>query len=285
MTTLHKPFLIATLATITSLTTFAQTNSLAAKEARLAKLYSKMLSFHHVDYDSLEVYSEKFAKEFVRFINSNPGTLNHPFKILDKDSSFLQIQTSRDGKFRIYGWDTQTGGTMRYFRNIYQWKGNEKVLTKYESGGEDDNASICYEMYTVMISNKAHYLAIKNSIGSTRDRGVSISAYRIDGDKLNDEVKVFKTKNETLNTIDAYIDLGTVAEDYKNEPVISYDARQKIVYIPFVNGKDNVLTNKYLMYKLKGRYFEYIGTTTTSKSGGPPQLSANGIDHIQGKNI
>jgi len=242
----------------------AQNKKLAAQEDKLAKLYSRLMSFIHAPNDSVEVYSEKFEKELKDFLQRNPGTLNYLFKKLDRDSGFCSIQTSADGKFRIYSWDTWTGGSLHYYKEVYQWRGANNVflrVPRYE-GGTDGDGLICSNMFTVIINKKAYYLAVKNSVTSNSDRGYSISAYRIDGDKLLDSVKLFKTKTEMLNTIDVSVDLSKIVEPYeRDDEFISYDPRLKIVYIPFVNEK-NELTNKNLLYQLKGRYFEYIGIET-----------------------
>jgi thiamine pyrophosphokinase len=150
------------------------------------------------------------------------------------------------------------GGSMRIYKEFYQWKGNGKVFVKTPKYMEDSEGCVCYDMYTVFIRNRAYYLASKLSVASGSERVYTISAYRIDGDKLLDSVKLFKTKTESLNTIDVYVDLSKVVEPIDREEFISYDPGLKIISIPLVNEKDE-LTNKNLLYQLKGRYFEYIG--------------------------
>jgi hypothetical protein len=255
----RSSFLLFILAICASTNSFSQNKDLAAQEDKLAKIYSKMLSFHHVNGDSVDFYSLKFEKEIKAFVKKNPGTLNYRFKKLDEDSGFCSIQTSADRKFRIYSWNTWMGGSMHIYKEFYQWKGNDKVFVKTPQYMESsDEGCICYDLYTVFIKNRMYYLASKLSVASGSNRGYSISAYRIDGDKLLDSVKLFKTKTEMLNTIDVYVDLSKVVEPNVREEFISYDPRLKIVYIPLVNEKDE-LTNKNLLYQLKGRYFEYIG--------------------------
>lgn len=260
---MNKIFLFVFILTILAhVNTFSQDKKFAAQEDKLANLYSKMASFYNVDLDSLELYSKKFEKDFKCFIKSNPGTMKYDFKKLSKDENICQIQTSTDGNFRIYNWDTENPGPVHYFRSIYQWKGNGRVFTNITNDEKDvDGGDACSGMVTVMIGNKAHYLVIKNAEGSGRVRGESISAYRIEGEKLLDTVKVFKTKTETLNSIIVNIDHYNVVDDYNQNEGITYDEKLKIVSIPLVNDKQ-VLTNNYLLYQLKGRYFEYIGAET-----------------------
>lgn len=246
---------------LTNTNTFSQYKKLAAQEDKLVQLYAKVASFHNVDFDSLELYSKKFERDFKRFIKSNPGTMQYDFKKLSKEENFCEIQTSGDGNFRIYSWDTETGGTQRVFKSICQWKGNGKVFTDIgDVEGDSREDDLCTNLYTVMIGNKPYYLAIKVSVGSSRDHGETISAYRIEGERLLDTVTVFKTKTETLNSIIVNSDHFNVVDDYNRNEGITYDEQQKIVYIPLVNDK-GALTNTYLRYQLNGRYFEYIGTT------------------------
>lgn len=242
---------------------FSQNKELAAQEDKLATIYSKMLS----NRDSVDFYSLKFEKELKAFVQKNPGTLNYRFKQLAEDSGFCSIKTSADSKFRIYSWNTWMGGSMRIYKEFYQWKGNGKVLVKtpqYMDGG--DEGCSCYDLHTVLIKNQVYYLASKLTVASGRDRAYYISAYRIDGDKLLDSVKLFKTKTELLNTIDVGVDLGNIVEPYeRDDEFISYDPKTKIVYVPLVNDK-NELTSKNLLYQLKGRYFEYIGVEPDKRS-------------------
>lgn len=146
------------------------------------------------------------------------------------------------------------GGSMRIYKELYQWKGNDKVFVKtpkYMDG--NDEGCLCYDMYTVLIKDQTYYLAGKLTVASGRDRAYSISAYRIDGEKLLDSVKRFKTKTELLNTIDVVVDLGNIIEPYeRDDEFISYDPKTKIVYVPLINGKSQ-LTSKDLLYQLKGR--------------------------------
>ena len=262
MTTFRK--IICLLFVLTFLTcdkAFTQTNVIALQENKLTELYSKLTSFIQKDNDSVGLYSERFKKEFTSFIKNNPATLNYPFKKI-VDSNFCDIKTSGDGNFRIYSWDTWTGGTMHIFKEIYQWKSNGKIFTKVPTDKNGDAGSFCSKIFTVNINNKPYYLAVTNAIFSTKDAMQSISAYTIDGNKLVDTVKLFKTKTKKLNSIHVEFDFFSVV-DRPGRPLelITYDHKQKIIYIPVVDGKEQV-TKKNILYQLKDRYFEFIGIET-----------------------
>lgn len=237
---------------------FTQSQYVASHESQFSKLYSRLFSFIQIDYDSTTFYSEKFDKEFTNFIKSNPETLSYPFDKL-VDSNFCQIKTSSDGNFRMYSWDTWTGGTMHFFKEIYQWKDNGKVFTKVPAYGRDEVGSFCSKIFTIDINNKPYYLTVTNSIYSTKDAMQSISAFAINDNELDDTAKVFKTKTKKLNRIDVKFDFFSVV-DRPERPLelITYHDKQKILSIPLVDKRGNI-TKKNIFYQLKDRYFELIG--------------------------
>lgn len=239
----------------------AQTKDMPSQENKFVQLYSKLVSFIQGDYDSISFYSDKFETEFISFIKNNPTSLNHPFKGLI-DRSFCVVKTSSDGNFRIYSWDTWTGGTMHVFKTIYQWKSNGKIFAKVPKYEEGDAGSFCSKIFTVHIKDKPHYLAVTNGIFSTKDAIQSISSYSIEGNELVDTVKLFKTKTKKLNSIDVEFDFFSVV-DRPERPLelITYDEKKKIIYIPVVGDKGQV-TKKNILYQLKDRYFEFIGIET-----------------------
>jgi hypothetical protein len=239
----------------------AQAGNIASQENKFVKLYSNLVSFIQADYDSISFYTDKFEKEFTSFIINNPNTLSYPFKKLI-DSNSCDVITSSDGNFRIYSWDTWTGGTMHIFREIYQWKGNGKVFTYVPKCKEGDAGAFCSKIFTVNINDTPYYLAVTNGIFSTRDAMQSISAYSIEDNKLVDTVKLFKTKTKKINSIVVEFDFFSVV-DRPERPLelIIYDDKQKIIYIPVVGDKGQV-TKKNILYQLKDRYFEYIGIET-----------------------
>lgn len=257
MTTFRR-LIVFVLAMVTCDKVLAQTGDIASQENRFVELYSKLRSSIQADNDSVSFYSDKFEKEFTSFIKQNPATLNYPFKRLD---SFCYVRTSGDGNFRIYSWDTRTGGTMRFFRRIYQWKAGGKVFAKVPGYEEGDAERFCSKIFTVA-ANKTYYLAVDNGIFSTKDAAQSISAYTIEGKKLVDTARVFKTKTKKLNRIDVEFDFFSVV-DRPERPLelITYDDKKKIIYIPVVDGKGQV-TKKNILYELRGSYFEFIGIET-----------------------
>jgi hypothetical protein len=140
----------------------AQAKDFTLQENQLTKLYSDLLQNLHPNPDKAVSHSEKFSSRFTGFIKSNPRALGFPFRKL-VDSNYVQIKTSIDGNFRIYSWDTWTGGTMHDFKTIYQWRANGKVFTKVPGAGKDDPGSFVSQIFTVVIHSRPHYLAVTNA--------------------------------------------------------------------------------------------------------------------------
>ena len=236
---------------------FTQTKEISNIEKNLVKIYDKLTSFEQDNYDSIGFYSNKFDKEFSDLIENTPETIDYPFNELIKNNPHF-VKTSNDGNFRIYSWDTEMGGTMHFFKNIYQWKSNGKVFTQipYDEGG--DARSFCSDIFTIDINKKTYYLAITNAIFSTKDAMQSIAAYTITDNKLDSTVQLFKTKTKELNSINVEFDFFCFV-DRPERPVklITYDDKQKIIRIPVVNKKGKV-TKKNILYQLKNQKFEFI---------------------------
>jgi len=238
---------------------FAQAVSLKEMEDDLLRTYSKLFSFYQNDHDSLEKQSDLFSAIMVDYISKNPSTLDYPFKNL-VDSNACDVVTSDDGLFRIYSWDTWMGGTEHLFQNIFQFGAGGKVYTKLLKHDDGEGSSFYSEIHTVKTGQKIYYLGIGNAIYSTKDAAKSIKVFTIENSSINDSVKLFKTRKELLNEIDVNFDFFSVV-DHPERPVklIKYDAAKKIVYIPVVEEKGWV-TDRFIRYQFKGRYFEHILT-------------------------
>lgn len=236
----------------------ALAGNFAKQELNMAGLYTKLQNSVNSDYyDSTEILSANFTNSFVSLIKSNAGTLTYSFKKL-KEKGFY-IMTSADGNFRVYSWDTWTGGTMHFFKTVYQWRANGNVYTKEVKTDEGDPGGFCSDMFTINVLNKKFYLPVTNGIYSSKDASQSISVFTVIENALVDTVKLFHTKTKQLNLIGISYDFFSVA-DRPERPVklITYDEKLKILYIPVVNDKAEV-TTRNILYRLTNSYFEFIG--------------------------
>lgn len=207
-------------------------------------------------YDSLDVANTKFEKMLLQYTSSNPETLHYDFKTLQKNG--LIITTSEDGKFRIYSWDTWTGGTMHYFKNIFQYEGNKKVYSEAtESETEGDAQSFYHQINDILSQNKKYYLAQNTAILSSGLSYHNIKVFSIDEEKLNHNAKLIKTQSGIKNQLGYEVDL-TASSNRDNEITnydIEYDSKNKIISIPLILNNSKV-TEKKIRYQFKGKYFE-----------------------------
>jgi len=210
------------------------------------------------DFKKLEENPEdatKFRENFYKIINQNPESLNYDFTKL-KEATGIYIATSTDKKFRIYSWDNNSGGTMRFFDQIIQYKGDKKTISNLIVA-EEDAQSFISKIYSVNTTkNETIYLTINNSILSTSLVTQSIFAYKITNGKLNTET-VFKTKKKMLSSIHCEFDFFSVV-DRPERPVELITLKNNILKIPLINEK-GIVTSKNLIYKWNGTNFKYDG--------------------------
>ena len=227
----------------------------------LHNTYLKLLSYRFGDsiqWDSLDKENSIFSNKIIKYTSIYPQTLTFKFDSLSKDN--IDIVSSEDDLLRIYSWDTWMGGTMHYFNNIYQYKSGEKVFSKFCNFDNGGPSCFYSQIFTIKANHKTYYLAINNGIGSTRDAVQSIQIFTIENDSLNDTIKLIKTKNGFVNSIDVDFNFFSVV-DRPERPLklIKYDSERKIIYVPIVY-EDGKVTDRFILYKFTGKYFEHIKT-------------------------
>ena len=231
--------------------------SIEDKDVYFSQLYNQInILSEGNNWEERSKASSRFSDEFKAFITEHKETMEDDFKNLSK---YIHIVTSKDKNLKIYSWDTQEGGTMKFFDRLIQYKTGDKVHTYSVSPEEGDSGAFTIAIHSIEIQNRKYYLVVDYSIGSTKDHAQSVQAYTIDKGKLDDKVKIFKTSKELLNTIHFYFDFFSVV-DRKERPIqlIQYNNKKKSLYIPVVN-EAGIVSNSFLVYTLKGNYLKYTG--------------------------
>lgn len=241
---------------------FAQTKTCGQIEDELHQSYKKILSYRFgtatIEQDSLEAENEIFRNKIGLYTSKFPLTITCSFDSLKKDN--IDIVTTDDKLFRIYSWNTWLGGTMHDFGNVYQYKSAGQVYSKtiYIPEADSDYVPFYSQIFTLKANSKIYYLAVYNGIYSTKDASQSIRVFTINNESLNSTTKLFKTKEGFTNSIEVTFDFFSVV-DRPERPLrlIKYDRNSRTIYIPIVlkNGK---VTERYILYKFTGQYFEYI---------------------------
>jgi hypothetical protein len=202
--------------------------------------------------DSLIQENYIFKTKMLRYTSDHPSTISYPFK--DLQAKGLNIATSADGKLRIYSWNTQLGGTMQHFENVYQFSNGKKARSPKQQKG--DPGAWFSEIFTIATKSGTVYLGYLHATYSTKEAYQGIKLFSIDGSALNDTLSLFKTKTNMRNEVGCNFDFFSVV-DRKERPVklIYFDAKNKILKIPVVTEKGKV-TDKFITYKFTGTYFE-----------------------------
>lgn len=236
---------------------YGQTNSCEKVGKDLTKLYKKIFPFYYGDYDSLSFYSHLFSTKLTAYIKNNPSTIDCKFKSLT-DSNTCSIVTSADNSFRIYSWDTWTGGTMHNYKNLFQFKSEGIVRTLTFDYGEADMGTYFTDVFSLKANGKIYYLGVGGGSESSKYAYEVIRAYSITDSTIDNSVKLIKTESGLQNSILVEYDFFSVV-DRPDRPIklIKYDADKKTIYIPIVweNGK---VTNKFIRYQFTGQYFEKL---------------------------
>ena len=209
-------------------------------------------------YDSIASVNEIFLADLLKYTSANPSTIGYPFKALQKEG--LTIITSADGLFRIYSWNTFMGGSAHNFDIMYQYKYNNKVVSKVPGFVYDEgDAGASYDaIHSVNAGNKTYYLGVCLASFSSKDCYQTIKAFTIENNSLNDSVQIIKTKTGIKNELSFAFNFFLLeGHDERPLKLVYYDKEKKILKIPVVTEEGKV-TSKFISYKFTGKYFEKI---------------------------
>ena len=262
-----KIFITAILLLAAALPALAQTNAQIERElvAAIKELQKNSTYRGNYEGEKLSAAQEAFEQKLLKH-TKNPATLAYGFGALDEH---MYIATSDDGRFRIYSWDMEDGGTMHNFSRVYQYLGADgKVYSRGEDPSEEEegggSGSFVTDIFTVDTKNGKVYIVCSTFIASTQDHGQSADLYKIEGSRLNDEVKLIKTRSGLTDTLNFTYNFFSVV-DREERPVrlISFDKKTKTLRIPVViedeeyrNGR---VTNRTISYRFDGTYFVKVG--------------------------
>lgn len=174
----------------------------------------------------------------------------------------MYVATSRDGRFRVYSWDMETGGTMHEFDSVFQYQGKSGQIYTWTEGTSDGESvgAFYHQIFQTDTAGAAVYLGVSTFIGSTSLAGQTISAFRINGETLDTDPKVIKTASGVKSSISFSYDFFTVV-DRPERPVrlFTYNDVQKSFRFPVVIEDSKTpqgrVTNKFITYRFDGKYF------------------------------
>ncbi len=255
-----KIYTIIFILSLLTTSTFAQTPQKIERELvnnlKEVQKYSDYGS--NYDEEKLSKANEVFEKSILKYTKI-ASTLSYKFTKLNE---LMLNTTSDDGKFRIYSWDTETGGTMHFYSRVYQYLGADgKVYSKTdEPSKEGDAGGFAYAIYTLEAKSGKIYIVCSTFVGSTSDHYDSANLYKINGGKLVDKVKLIKTASGLTDTLNFEYNVFSI-KDNKEFPLtlIRFDKNTNTLKIPVVIGDKEFgngrVTDKFINYKFNGTYF------------------------------
>ena len=213
--------------------------------------------------DSLYIANDHFQSLLLQYTSNQPRTLNFNFSRLKLEG--LSIKSSQDGNVRIYTWDSRTGGTMRFFRNVFQYKYAEKVLSKtFEdySRTVDTHDGSYYGIDQVSDGRSVYYVTRSVSVGSSAVFYYSVKVFSIVNGSLIENAKIIKTKSGLVGEVGYEVDLVTMRKRLDYYPKfqdlsIKFDAKSKTFSFPLIT-EDGFLAEKMIRYRFDGKVFRRI---------------------------
>ena len=211
-------------------------------------------------YDYLQIANDYFDSLLLKYTSSNPETITYTFNSLQ--DKYMAIATSVDGLFRIYSWDTKTGGTMHIFRNIFQYKSGAKIFSRKVNPEDklDGDPGYYYSSINEIVSEKKKYYITESTsvlrIGLTYNK---VKIFSIENTKLNDTAKLIKTKDGIKNELAFEMDKDSPEnrDRYVIDIGSGYDKAKKIISIPLIL-ENSEITFKKIKYQFTGKYFEKL---------------------------
>ena len=237
---------------------------LQAVAARRAHFLDRYINGHDTaDMDSIVVYNEKLQTRLLECTQTQES-LRKPFVSLGEYN--IGLTRSPDGLFNIYSWDDETGGTMRYSMNVFQFSDGHRVASQkaawLEDADPDETTSFFYDVLDEVVSGGKKFYVVKGVfVGSSAVSAHVIKIFSIDSSVLNSDAKLIRTKTGIRNELSYEIDFSASANlgnpVDREEAWLQYDAKSHTISIPLIqeNGR---LTKKKIRYRFTGTYFEKI---------------------------
>ena len=243
---------------------FAPAQAPAEIEEELLKILSKIEETGsyagNYDEEKNSAANDQFA-ELLGASIKRPDILEYQFSSL-KERMF--ITTSPDGNLRIYSWDTNTGGTMRAYSSLFQYKDKQGKINGYKDPSDEIVGDGFYhDIFQLKTNQNTIYLAVSTFIASTSLHGQNIGAIEISRSGLDFNRKIFRTSSGLKNSIGFSYDFFSVYErEERPIKLFEYDEKRKILKFPIVIEDDKTpqgrVTDKWIRYKFNATNFVRI---------------------------
>lgn len=209
----------------------------------------------------------------ISLVKSNSATLNYSFEKL-RVSTNIGFNTSRDGKVRLYSWDTGMGGTSPDFVSYLQYESGDTVVTDFfvpcgdsryicskdvkRDGYEFFDGYDVNNLYQIDTPEGPVYIAIAYYRSSSAEGSQTAVAFQITDGKPTKIEFVTNGKKENqaeagYNIPDWYFTTDGLGWDW----VMAFDDKTKTLYVPEHGDMD--MSDRYELYRYENGRMKYIG--------------------------
>ncbi|GAA4331149.1 hypothetical protein [Flaviaesturariibacter amylovorans] len=223
----------------------------AEEEKRLVALHREMTEAGRRGGDATA--TGKAFRALLRQVAASGWSLDYPFSELRSEPG-VQVVTSPDGRLRLYSWDDETGGTMRYFCNLFQYRDHRGKVIVREALENEPKAGYLYSaLFQLKGGAEPLYLARRHGTYSSKDAYEGVQALCITVKGLDGKVKAIRTNTGLRNGIGFSYNFFSVV-DRSERPVtlIGWDPKSMELTLPVVRG-NGAVTNGKIRYRFDGR--------------------------------
>lgn len=210
------------------------------------------------DEAKLERENDALERKLIRY-GKRAAVLQYAFSKL-KGKMF--VSTSKDGKFRTYSWDRESGGTMHDHATVFQFRGKSGRVYTWTAPGssEEEFGGFYHQIFQTDTPSGRVYLANSTFMASTSLSGQQLGLFRIIGEKLDPNVRLIRTGSGLRNSVGFQYDFFSVV-DRAERPIqlFTYDEKRKAFSFPIVIEDSKTpqgrVTDKMITYSFNGKYF------------------------------
>lgn len=239
--------------------TCAYVDNMLAKH--LAGIYTHAIQSDHYNPVMVEINNQIISVILKRFSQEKDSLACH-YKRAKKEG--LYFLSSDDNHFRVYAWDTATGGTMHNFDGFIQYvDANNAIHVSHLKDTDDEEPLHAFptSLFSAQFNGKPHYMLVTTGVFSTMQYAQSLTLYRIDSKKLM-KPALIKTRQGLTSQLGFGFNLFSLIDSQRNRELFEYDRKRKRLRFPVVINNTKYpygeVTKRWIQYQFDGRYFKRI---------------------------
>lgn len=201
------------------------------------------------DYDSLYAANDRLMRYLSSVLVDVSGTLTEDFS-----SVGMWVTTSIDGKLRVWSWDDETGGSMRFCYSIAQYRTPSGIKAELVNDTLDRSGGtpFCDTIYSVESNGKTYYLPLFRGKWSNQDGAQILEGWMIQKERLDRSNYLFdKGEEQRLNEI--YLAYNLLTNIDKEHTIHLSD---QTILVPVAGDRDEI-TDWWSEYEFDGEWFVF----------------------------